>query len=128
MVLLPICLTKNFFIMIRRTRVIDYEQKESMSKVLPFTLIVEKNGVSTLIKSDSFTSPYQGVPASAFSLSAVIESGGSLQPAPKIVGSNCETRDSIDVSFAEFELANQQRLKEKRFAEAYKNFKDALMA
>lgn len=90
----------------RKEKFIDYLQPERMSKVLKHTYVERSEKGDFVVSKDTPPNPYKGVPASAFSIEAVVESGGQVfNPAP-IQGNRLQSRDNFDTSFVN--LQNEQ--------------------
>lgn len=77
-----------------------------MSKVLKHTYVERSEKGDFIVTSDTPPNPYNGVPASAFSIQSVVDNGGQFfNPAP-IEGNRLQSRDNFDNTFVE--LKNEQ--------------------
>lgn len=112
--------------MLRRNFVTFIPQPERMSKVLKHVFVVPDGNEHVVKESDIFNSPYEGVPASAFSLHEVLASGGSLSPAPSVHGSNVESRDALDSNLSNVRTEIETKKQQTKFENDYKTFRESL--
>lgn len=108
----------------RKTKNLDIGFVENLSDVLPHVYVETTGENSVLVESEIPKQNYEGVPASAFSLSSIIESGGSFNAPPQPESSPVEQRDNFDKSFnALKEKQTQEQIKkqEKKAIESVYN-------
>lgn len=84
----------------RKEKILDLEQTESMSKVIPHRYVENRGGVDVVVTAEKPKRLFAGVPASAFKLQAIIDSGGSFNAPPKVESSPMLQRDDFDSSLS----------------------------
>lgn len=89
-----------------------------VNTVTPLVETFESDGKMCSRMVSSFSHPYPAVPASAFSASSVLSSGGSLDPAPQLKGSQMEVDDSVSATIADTITENENRKEFKKRQDA----------